>query len=320
MMFSINQDAVKIVKEQILPSVEQLNCQRIVLKNGTTVVDMGVHAPGGWLAAKLFIDATIAGLGNVSYGRFQLGSIDLPSIDVYIDHPQIASLSSQFSSWPMTRIDIPGSIRPMGSGPARAIAQIDFAAKAWDYVDAYPETVFGLQADCLPDEKLADEIAAACRVAPENVYILAAKTGSLAGSIQVCSRTIETSIWRLHVKGFDIRKVICGTGSCPIAPPVKDEFRAMVRVNVAVLYGGTVRYVVDCTDAEIEAVIDTLPTSSARRYGYSFAKMLEEGGRDIFQTDKDIHGVAVFEIMNYATGSVFKSGEIREEYLKELFF
>jgi methenyltetrahydromethanopterin cyclohydrolase len=319
-MFSINQDAVKIVKEKILPYIEQLNCRKAILKNGATVVDMGVEAPGGWLAAKLFIDATIAGLGHVDYGRFQYGHIDLPSIDVYIDHPQIASLSSQFSSWPMPKKDMPGYIRPMGSGPARAIAQNDFAVKVWDYVDAHHETVFGLQSEVLPDEELVEKIATACRISPENIYLLAVKTGSLAGSIQVCSRTIETSIWRLHVKGFDIKKVISGMGSCPIAPPVKDEFRAMVRVNVAVLYGGIVRYVVDCADAEIEEVIDKLPTNSGRRYGYSFAKMLEEGDRDIFKTDKDIHGVAIFEIMNYATGSVFKAGEIREEFLEEIFF
>lgn len=319
-MFSISQDAVRIVKEKILPYVEQMNCRKIILKNGATLVDMGVEAPGGWLAAKLFIDTTIAGLGHVDYGRYQVGSIDLPSIDVYIDRPQIACLSSQFSSWPMPKKDIPGYIRPMGSGPARAIAQNDFAVKAWDYIDRHHETVYGLQAEFLPDEEFVDEIAAACKISPENIYVLAVKTGSLAGSIQVCSRTIETSIWRLHVKGFDIKKVISGMGTCPIAPPVKDEFRAMVRVNVAVLYGGIVRYVVDCADSEIEAVIDKLPTKSARRYGYSFAKMLEEGGRDIFNTDKDIHGVAIFEIMNYATGSVFKAGEIREEYLKEIFY
>lgn len=319
-MFSINQAAVKIVKEQILSRVEELNCRRITLPNGATVVDMGIDAPGGWLAAKLFVEATIAGLGRVEYNRFQVGSIDLPSIEVVIDHPQVACLSSQFSSWPMVKKDLPGSIRPMGSGPARAIARNDFAAKAWDYVDDYPETVFGLQADELPGEELAAEIAAACRISPENLYILAAKTGSLAGSIQVSSRTVETSIWRLHVKGFDIRKVICAMGSAPIAPPVKDEFQAMVRVNVAILYGGLVRYTVDCADAEIEAVINQLPTCSARRYGYPFAQMLEEGGRDIFNTDKDIHGVAIFELQNYATGNIFRAGEIREEYLKEIFY
>jgi methenyltetrahydromethanopterin cyclohydrolase len=319
-MFSINEDSIRIVKEKILPYVEQLNCVKTILKNGATVIDMGIEAPGGWVAAKLFVDATIAGLGHVDYGRFQHGNIDLPSIDVYIDHPQIASLSSQFSSWPMPMKDIPGYIRPFGSGPARAIAQNDKAVKLWDYVDIHHETVFGLQSDVLPDEKLADEIAEACKISPENVYILAAKTGSLVGSIQVCSRTIETTVWRLHVKGFDIKKIISGMGTCPIAPPVKDEFKAMVRVNVAVLYGSIVRYVVDCKDSEIEEVIDKLPTNSAKRYGYSFAKMLEEGGRDIFNTDKDIHGSAIFEIMNYATGNVFKAGEIREEFLQEMYF
>lgn len=319
-MFSVNQDAVKIVKDKILPYVEQLNCRKSILKNGAIVVDMGIEAPGGWLAAKLFTEATIAGLGHVDYGRFQFGSIDLPSIDVYIDHPQIASLSSQFASWPMAKKDIPGSIRPMGSGPARAIAQNDFFVKLWDYVDVHHEAVFALQANELPDEKLADEVAEACRISPENVYFLACKTGSLAGSIQVCSRTIETTVWRLYNSGFDIKKVISGMGSCPIAPPAKDEFQAMVRVNVAIIYGGLVRYIVDSSDAEIEAVIDKIPSNSAVRFGYSFAKMLEEGGRDIFTTDKDIHSVAVCEIMNYNTGRVFRAGEIREEFLKEIFF
>lgn len=319
-MFSVSQDAVKIVKEKILPYVEQLNCRTQVLKNGATVIDMGIEAPGGWLAAQYFVDATIAGLGHVDYGRFCFGDVDLPSIDVYIDHPQIACLSSQFSSWPLPAKDTPDYIRPMGSGPARAIARMDYFAKLWDYADVQHETVFGLQAGELPGEELATEVAAACRISPENLYILVCKTGSLAGSVQVCSRTIETTIWRLQAKGFDIKKVISGMGTCPIAPPVKDEFRAMVRVNAAVLYGGTARYVVDSTDAEIEAVIDQLPIHSARRYGYPFAKMLEEAGLDMSNTDRDIHAVAVIEIMNYNTGRVFKSGEIRGEFLKEIFY
>jgi len=319
-MFSVSQNSIKIVKEKILPCVEQLNCKRMILKNGTTVVDMGAFAPGGWLAAKLFVEATIGGLGYVNYGRFQLGSIDLPSIDVFIDHPQVASLSCQFSSWPMEKKDIPGYIRPFGCGPARALAQNDFFVKLWDYVDIHHETVFGLQSETLPDEEFANGVAAACHIAPENLYILCCRTGSLVGSINVSSRTIETTVWSLYAQGFDLKKVISGAGSCPIAPPVKDDFHAMVRVNVATIYGGSVRYVVDSTDAEIEAIMDKLPTSAAKRYGYPFHKMFEEAGRDIFQTDHDINSVAVFEIMNYNTGNVFRSGEFREEYLKEIFY
>jgi len=316
-MFSLSQDAVKIVKEKVIPFAEQLNCKVLHLTNGTTVIDMGVEAPGGWLAGKLFVEATIAGLGHVDFGRFQLGSIDLPSIDVYIDHPQEACLSSQFSSWPMPPVPA-GVIQKMGSGPARAIAKNDMFVNLWDYTDTAHETVFGYQSYAMPGDDLANQIATACRICPENLYILVAKTGSIAGSIQVCSRTVETSIWRLHKSGLDLHKIICGMGTCPIAPPSRDEFKAMVRANSAVIYGGMVRYVVDCSDAEIEAILPVLPTMAAKRYGMPFGQMFEEGGRDVFKTDKDINSVALWEIQNYNTGTVFRVGEIKEEYLREI--
>ncbi|MGI6331424.1 MAG: methenyltetrahydromethanopterin cyclohydrolase [Zhaonellaceae bacterium] len=69
-MFSVNQEAVRIVKEKIIPYAEQLNCKVIKLKNGATVVDMGVEMPGGYLAGKLFVEATIGGLGHVDFGTF----------------------------------------------------------------------------------------------------------------------------------------------------------------------------------------------------------------------------------------------------------
>jgi len=319
-MFSINQKAVKIVKEQIIPKAEQLNCKIHFLKNGATVVDMGVEAPGGWLAGKLFVEATIGGEGHVDFGRFECGSISLPSIDVYIDHPVEATLSSQFSGWRLPGKDIPGYINPLGSGPARAIARNDIFSQAWSYQDIHHETVFAVQTQEVPDECMAELVAKECHLRPENVYILAAKTGSITGVIQVCSRTVEASVWRLSRKGFDISKIICGMGTCPIAPPVKDELRAMDRVNTALLYGVTVRYVVECTDEEIKAVINMAPFNASRRYGERFIDLFEEGKRDFYVVDKDVHTVARYEMTNYATGNTFVGGVIREDMLKEAFF
>ncbi|MEW6622069.1 MAG: methenyltetrahydromethanopterin cyclohydrolase [Bacillota bacterium] len=318
-MFSISQQAVKIVKEKIIPYAEQLNCKVFKLANGATVIDMGVEAPGGYMAGKLFVEATIGGMGHVDYGVFKEGDIEAPSIDVYIDHPQEACLSSQFSGWKLPGKNIPGYINPIGSGPARAIARNDIFSQAWTYQDICHETVFAAQTQELPDEAMAEDVAAQCKIPVENVYILAAKTGSLAGSIQVCSRTVEASIWRMNRKGFDISKIISGMGTCPIAPPIKDEFKAMDRVNTALLYGVTVRYVVDCTDEEVESVIDQLPFSASRRYGEPFAEIFEEGKRDFYIVDKDIHTVARYEITNYATGKTFRAGVIRTDMLKKAF-
>lgn len=319
-MFSVNQQAVKIVKEQILPYAEQLNCKVYQLKNGATVVDMGVEMPGGYLAGKLFVDATIAGMGHVQYGRFVCGNIDLPSIDVYIDHPMEATLSTQFSGWKMPGKSLDGWINPIGSGPARAIARNDIFSQSWDYQDVHHETVFAAQTVELPDEEMAEIIAKACKIEPRNVYILAARTGSLVGSIQVCSRTVEATGWRIISKKFDPKKIISGMGTCPIAPPIRDELRAMDRVNTALLYGASVRYLVDCADAEIEAVIELLPFSASRRFGEQFIDLFEEGKRDFYIVDKDIHTIAQYEITNIATGNTFRAGVLREDLLERSLF
>lgn len=319
-MFSVNQYAVQIVKEQIIPHAERLNCKVHRLKNGATVVDMGVEMPGGYMAGKLFVEATIGGMGHVDFGRFICGSIELPSIDVYIDQPATACLSSQFSGWKMRGKAVEGYINPIGSGPARAIAKNDIFSQCWAYQDVHHETVFGAQTQELPTEEDAREIADACHISPENVYILAARTGSLTGSIQICSRTVEASIWRMQRKGFDISKVISGTGTCPIAPPIFDECRAMDRVNTALLYGVTVRYLVDCTDKEIEDVIDLLPFSASRRFGESFYDLFEEGKHDFYIVDKDVHTVARYEISNLATGMTYKAGILREDMLEASLF
>lgn len=319
-MYSVNQQGAKIVKEQIIPYAEQLGCKVHVLESGATVVDMGIVAPGGWRAGKLFVEATIGGMGAVEFGRFQLGEIDLPSIDVYIDHPIESTLVTQFSGWPMLGADKETGIKPIGSGPARAIAKFDPFALAYDYTDHCHEAVFGAQCTSLPGEETVADIAEKTGCRPENIYILAATSGSLVGCIQVCSRTVEATSGRLWKKGFDLSKIIAGMGTCPVPPCARSELTGIDRVNTALLYGATVRWLVDCTDAEIEAVLDELPFSASRRYGEEFIDLFEEGKRDFYIVDKDIHTIACYEINNIATGHTFKAGVLREDMLKKSFF
>ena len=94
----------------------------------------------------------------------------------------------------------------------------------------------------------------------------------------------------------------------------------MDRVNTALLYGVTVRYIVDSTDEEVEAVINEAPFNASRRFGERFIDIFEEGQRDFYIVDKDIHTVARYEITNYATGSTFVGGVLREDMLKDSFY
>ena len=70
----------------------------------------------------------------------------------------------------------------------------------------------------------------------------------------------------------------------------------------------------------VEQVIDQLPFNASQRFGERFVDIFEEGDRDFYKVDKDIHTVARFEFWNEATGSVFRAGEIREDMLAEAFF
>jgi len=317
-MFSVNQEAVKLVKEEIIPKAEQLNVEILHLNNGTTVIDMGVNKSGSLSAGILFTEATFGGLGWAQFGYFKKGEINLPSIDVYIDKPREGTLSSQFSGWKLPRKDL--AIAPIGSGPARAIAKNDIFSQCVEYQDNHHEVVFGAQTTILPDEEITSSIAKQCNISPENLYVLAATTGSLVGTIQVCSRTVEATMWRLYKKGFDIYTVISGIGTCPIPPQTKDELVAMDRVNTALIYGASVHYIVDWDDNKIEKIIKELPFSASKRFGTSFLEIFEEGERDFYKVDKDVHTIAHYTISNINSGRTFSAGIIREDILESSFF
>ncbi|HEY3316636.1 MAG TPA: methenyltetrahydromethanopterin cyclohydrolase [Bacillota bacterium] len=318
MLFSVNQEAARIVKDIIAQSAK-LNVDVFKLKNGTTVVDMGVRARGGLMAGIRFIEATIAGIGQVSMGTFPLEGIELPTVQVLIDHPAVTCLSSQFSGWrfPGLKYD---NLAPLGSGPARAMALRDIFAKAVAYKDDNHEAVLAIQGSQLPDEKIADESAAACGVDPENLYLLVAATGSVAGAMQVVARSVEPSMWRIKVKGFDPAKVVCGVGTAPLPPVIRDELRAMDRVNTSLLYGTTATLYVDCADEEVEAVIDKLPLQASPLFGTPFLDIFRAGNYDFYEIDKDVHTVARFVMNNIATGRTFSAGMIRPDLLAKSFF
>ena len=318
-MFSLSKQTIAIMEERILPRLWALGCERHTLKNGATVIDMGIHVPGGREAALLFTLVTLGGIGEVSYGTIQVGGLDYESIEVRLDRPQEAALSSQFSAWkikPTGEYRLPG----FGSGPARALAYRDPIANMWPYRDQYEKTVLALQTAELPDESIAEEVASACDIKTENVYLLAAKTGSLVGCVQIAARMAEVSLWGLGNYGFPIEKVMSFSGSAAIPPAISDELIAMDRVNSSTFYGSVARYLVDCSDADIEQVLPSMAFSCTKHNKKTFAELYDTAQRDIFKMDKDVHKVAVIELTNYRTGRTFRAGALDADMLQQSYF
>ncbi|MBI3360442.1 MAG: methenyltetrahydromethanopterin cyclohydrolase [Chloroflexi bacterium] len=289
---------------------------------GAALVDMGLECPGGWEAGRIFVEAGLGGLGRATFGTFPLvtrhsSPVTLPSINVWVDDPVIATVASQAGDWKLGD----GEFAAIGSGPARAIAHQDRWSTRADYTDRADEVVVQLQTTSAPDDGLCLRVAEACGVRPENVYVVFAPTGCIVGSIQVASRTVEQVMVKLLVHGFDTRSdtVRFGFGIAPVAPVSHDEGEAMGRANDCLIYGGATMLYVDTDDESIEAVIGNLcfDVHAGELWGLPFARIFERFGRNWFQVPHLVDSPARVTINNVRTGRTFSGGQINAEVLRQ---
>lgn len=315
---SINQLAVKVVKE-IIAREEEIGVKVIKMKCGATLIDMGLQVKGSNEAGILFTRVTLGDMAIVNLGTWKLNDdYSFGSVELFVTEPLIACLASQIAGWQLGS----GEFATIGSGPARAQAVIptDAYLNMTPYRDRNDEVVLCIQDIRYPDDSIALEVAKACKVSPENVFLLIAPSASIAGGIQVSARMVEEVCHKMHEKGFDVSKVINARGRTPIAPLVLDEVKAIGRINDAILYGGDAEFWVDAADEEIAAVIEKLVSkTSSPYYPELFGVVFERAGRDFYQIDHDFHSIAKLQIHNVRTGRSFVAGEINFDVIHESF-
>ena len=317
-MISVNKNAMPKVR-YVIEHQEQLGCRHFLLENGAHVIDMGVHEKGGFEAGRLFAEIMMADLATCRLTNYQLsGDISVPAVEVYTDHPILACLCSQIGGYPLSS----GYFAAIGSGPGRAKAalDIDHSFHFTDYRDTSDEVVLGIQANDYPNEVMANQVAADCRVDPENVYFLAHKTSSIVASVQVSARILEQTINKMIKKGFDLSTLEYARGFCVVAPVDLDPESAMGKINDCLLYGGRSEYWVKWEDEKIQEILPQLVTESSKDYNRLFKDLFAQAGKDFYKMDFDIHSPAEVQIVNMNTGSMFKAGRIREDLIKKSFF
>ena len=318
-MISINQEAMKVVR-RILEAPAALGVKVTMLPNGTTTIDMGLDAPGGWVAAREYTLVTLGGLGDVGFERMTVGGRELAAVRVMIDHPQEACVASQIAGW---RLDEPGTEHAaILAGPGRALnrANPDHYFELIDYFDDHDEAVVAIQTSRHVTESLAQAIADACGVASRNLYVLYAPNRSLVCAVQVAARIVEQSLHRLAEEGFDLRRVRSAHGFGVIPPLIDDDLVSMGRINDSLLYGGEATITVDSTDAECDRVVGRVVSQASSAYGRPFVEIYEDAGRDFYEIPLDLHSPAVLHLVNGGSGKTFSAGEINCDVLERSFF
>jgi methenyltetrahydromethanopterin cyclohydrolase len=308
-------DRAKELADRLAAEAEALRVTVTTLAGGTRLIDCGSGVPGGLEAGRQFAQICMGGLGWVSFAPVVLEGRWLPGLTVVTDRPALACLASQYAGW---RLDRDGYFA-MASGPGRALIRAEELYDDLDVEERARSAVLCLEAREPPPEPVAGYVAERAGVTATDLTLLFAPTASLAGSVQVAARVVETALHKLHELEFDIGRVVSGFGSCPLPPVARTDPEGIGRTNDAVLYGGQVELTVDASDEELEAIVQRLPSSASRDYGEPFGSVLERAGWDFYEIDPLLFSPAEVRLTGLPSGRSFHAGGVDIDVLERSF-
>jgi methenyltetrahydromethanopterin cyclohydrolase len=297
--------------------ITEANALRIAVHDvaGAKVVDLGIDAVGGLEAGRRLAELCLAGFGEVSLAPPDKSLGPWPTVVVRTDRPIESCLFAQYAGWQVAK----NEYFAMASGPMRAAYGGEALFTQLGYREASDVVVGILETHKLPTPEVIAELAAKCGVAPSGLRLCVAPTASLAGTLQVVARSIETALHKLHELGFDVRRVSSAFGSAPLPPVGKNDLASLGRTNDAILYGGDVQLWVRGDDASLEAVGPRVPASASCAYGKPFVEIFEAAGRDFYKIDPLLFSPAVVSLLNLDTGRSFRYGETNADVLRRSF-
>lgn len=285
---------------------------------GARIVDAGIDTPGS-LGAGLWLARVC--LGDRAVVDMQPTDLRLPGADFQVsvrtDHPVQACLGSQYAGWPVQTDDY----FAMGSGPMRMCRGREAVLEALGLQES-PEHVVGvLESDRRPTDAAIDRIAQDCGVTADRLTLVVAPSTSIAGTIQVVARSIETALHKLHECGFDVQRIVSAAGFAPLPPMAKpgDTVGGIGRTNDAILYGGRVTLWVDAADAAIEAILARIPSGASPDHGQPFAEIFKRYDHDFYKVDPHLFSPAVVNMISLTSGRTHAAGRIEPAILAKSF-
>jgi methenyltetrahydromethanopterin cyclohydrolase len=267
-------------------------------------------------AGRLLAEVCLAGLAAVA---LEPPAWNVPAatatVTIRTDQPLLACMASQYAGWQITGERFFG----MGSGPMRAVACREPLFEQLGYREQANYVVGVLETSKLPTDEVCQKIADACHIETANLTLLVARTASIAGTVQVVARSVETALHKMHELGYDLRKVVSGFGSAPLPPVAADDLCGIGRTNDAILYGGEVTLWVQDDDGQLAELGPKIPSSASPDYGEPFAAIFKRAGGDFYKIDPLLFSPAVVKLVNLTSGRIHRFGQSRFDVLEKSF-
>lgn len=283
------------------------------LSNGTIVIDAGINALGGIEAGRRIAEICMGGLGHVAInmdgGKWPL------SLSVHAANPVLACLGSQYAGWRLSHGEGKDAFRALASGPGRALAGKEKLFEELSYRDQAPATALILEAEQIPPLDVINKVMRDCNVAADQLTFILTPTRSLAGVVQIVARVLEVALHKVHTLGFPLHQVIDGVGTAPLPPPAKDFTIGMGRTNDAILFGGRVQLIVDCSDADAGELAQKMPSSVSGDYGKLFSEIFKDAGHDFYKIDPMLFAPAEVMVSTLQGGKTFRAGKVNDALL-----
>jgi len=300
---NLNARAANLTRE-LIADAESLRVATHASASGTVLVDCGAHVLGGLETGRRLAEICLSGLGRV---RFLSAAEDFGrglTVQVTTDHPVAACMASQYAGWQL----VDGKFFAMGSGPMRAAAGREKLFDVIGHRESAEAAVGILETRSLPPDAVCRQVAESCGVSPDRLTLLLAPTASLAGSVQVVARSVETALHKLFELGFDLERIVSGSGTAPLPPASGDDLTAIGRTNDAILYGGEVTLWVRGDDSSLKAIGPRVPSGASSDHGEPFAAIFARYHHDFYQIDPHLFSPAVVTFANLETGHTFRFG------------
>ncbi len=303
---NLNENAVKVAKA-MMERKSELKIEHFELSNGTKILDCGVKTTGSLEAGRLFAVACMGGLARIEIGD---GDFSLKEVSVETRHPAISCLASQKAGW---CIEGEGYFA-LGSGPARILARKpEETIEKVGYSESSDAALIALESAKFPPADICNMIAEECHVSPDQLYVLIARTASLAGAVQISARMVETCLYKMNHLGLDVNTITSATGTAPIAPITGDDNLMMGTTNDMIIYGSKVHL-----KADAKFDIKSIPSSSSAAYGRPFAEIFKDAGYDFYKIDPGIFAPAEVALENIQTKEIKSAGSINPKIIREV--
>ena len=312
---TLNDRALRLA-DQLAADAESLRIAVSQDPGSARILDCGVRTDGGLAAGIGMARVCLADLADVTL--LPPGGADLPcpQVQVATDHPVLACMASQYAGW---QISV-GKFFAMGSGPMRAAHGKEALFDDIPGRERPTAAVGVLESRKLPTPEVIAHLAEKLQLPPERLTLLVAPTASIAGTVQVVARALETALHKLHELKFDLTQVVSGVGLAPLPPVAADDMTGIGRTNDAVLYGGRALLWVRADDDQLAAVGPRVPSSASPDYGAPFAEIFERYNRDFYKIDPLLFSPAEVVFHNLRTGRSHAFGRPEPAVLRRSFF